>query len=163
VARTPALGSWPGSEGSGGTKTVPMQCSAMSCGATPMCVARNGCGELPRRRARYKLRWQTLLYHTPNWKSHGLDGVGGWYNPTKCSTLPHSSFLCPAATAAEQKHRQMAFWHGLKILGELPTRPVRPRSGPRCSPISLAFYRHEHIGRSFGWSWQPQNSTSSNI
>jgi len=34
---------------------------------------------------------------------------------------------------------------------------------PRCSPISLAFCRHEHIGRSFGWSWQPQNSTSSNM
>ena len=43
---------------------------------------------------------QTLLYHTPNWKSHRLDGVGGRYNPTKCSTLPHSSFLYPAATAA---------------------------------------------------------------
>jgi len=38
-------------------------------------------------------------------------------------------------------------------------RPVRPR----CSPISLAFSRHEHIGRSFRWSWQPQNSTSRNM
>jgi len=41
---------------------------------------------------------QPLLYHTPNWKSHRLDGVGGRYNPTKRSTLPHSSFLYPAAT-----------------------------------------------------------------
>ena len=38
-------------------------------------------------------------------------------------------------------------------------RPVRPR----CSPISLAFSRHEHIGRSFRWSCQPQNSTSRNM
>ena len=79
MARTP--GGWPGSEGSGGTKTVPMQCSAMSCGATPMCVARNGCGELPRRRARYKSQ-------TGNHTAWMVSVVG---------TLQQSAARCPTA------------------------------------------------------------------
>jgi len=56
---------------------------------------------------------QTLLYHTPNLKSHRLDGVGGRYIPTKGSKLPQSSFLYPQLQlrpAAEQKQKQMTFW-----------------------------------------------------
>jgi len=92
VARTPASGSWPGSEGSGGAKTVPMQCSAMSCGATPMCVARNGCGELPRRRARYKLRWHcSRCCTTPQTGNHTAWMV------SVVGTIQQSAARCPTA------------------------------------------------------------------
>ena len=131
MARTPASGSWPGSEGSGGAKTVPMQCSAMSCGATPMCVARNGCGELPRRRARYKLRWHCRrCCTTPQTGNHTAWMV------SVVGTIQQSAARCPTAhsfapklqlrPAAEQKQKQMAFWRGSKILCELRTQAPDP-------------------------------------
>jgi len=125
VARTPAFGNWPGSEGSGGAKTVPMQCSVMSCGATPMCVARNGCGELPRRRPRYKLRCHCRrCCTTPRTGSHTAWMV------SVVGTIQQSAARCPTAHSfAPQLHlrpaaEQMAFW--IKNSTRAPDPSTRP-------------------------------------
>jgi len=76
VALTPASGSWPGAAGSGGTSKIPTPCLAMSCGSTPMCVARNGRGELQESLMQITMEMQAQLWNAPNRRSHRL-GVGG--------------------------------------------------------------------------------------
>jgi len=63
-----------------------------------MCVARNGCGELPRRRARYKLRWHCRrCCTTPQTGNHTAWMV------SVVGTIQQSAARCPTAHSFAQQ------------------------------------------------------------